>query len=381
LAETIAARSIQCARQSGDSRVAWDLFNGRCGDALFLAAVYARTRDEECRRASLQAIDALRRHIRDPQYLATLIDRIGPGLTGVGSIAYAFLRIGIFLDSPELQREARRIAHALDVRAIRAGRHYSVMWGAAGAILGLLALADAGDEASLTLATASGDHLLAARIPDPASGLLAWPSDHVHGGINEPIGGFAHGTGGIAHALFQLYKRAYDRRYYDAAIEGWSCERQWLERGGANPHARDPGTAENLRGSWCAGWAGVGFSRLGAVSFLDPGDRGEIETDLRMAIDTTSTTMRWPMDTICCGRAGRIDFLLECGRQLENAALTKAGYAMAEPMVAVWMGPIAGQPRNSVRADGGMWQGFAGLGYTLLRLADPGTFPSILVLA
>jgi hypothetical protein len=68
---------------------------------------------------------------------------IGGG-TGIGSIVYGLVRAAKLLDEPALLSDASRIARLIDTEQIATDRHHDVLQGAAGAILGLLALHLAG---------------------------------------------------------------------------------------------------------------------------------------------------------------------------------------------------------------------------------------------
>ncbi|MGH7930534.1 MAG: lanthionine synthetase LanC family protein, partial [Candidatus Binatia bacterium] len=279
-AADIAYDLVTNAKQLQDKSITWSrgtdrtgrqvtdagIFDGRCGEALFLAAVHAATGDKQFEDASLRAVHTLRSGAGSRRYVASLTNMIGPGLTGIGSIVYAFLKIGAFLSHSKLHEEARMIVSALDPRVISTDHYYSVMWGTAGAILGLLPLIDAGQEEALELAVAGADHLIASRTEDPMSGLLAWPGDGSRGVPGEPIGGFAHGTGGIAYSLLELHRRCNNLLYYEAAMDAWTCERQWLEYAAANGQTPNPRYGGTLRRSWCRGSVGMGLSRLAALS-------------------------------------------------------------------------------------------------------------------
>lgn len=77
------------------------------------------------------------------------------GATGLGSIIYALVSAGRLLRDAELLEDAGRAAHLLTPELIARDRQLDVMGGAAGAILGLLALANAtGEEAVIARAAA-----------------------------------------------------------------------------------------------------------------------------------------------------------------------------------------------------------------------------------
>jgi lantibiotic modifying enzyme len=282
-----------------------------------------------------------------------------------------------FLGRPELLRVAASAAATVTPERIALDRVHDVFWGAAGAALGLLALHDeTGDDAVLDRAVACGDHLLGARRADPQTGLRAWS-------CQEPAlcTGFAHGSSGIAHALLRLSQRTGEARFYDAAIEAFAWERTvYREDIGDWPDMRDQPAGRPLLSSWCHGAPGISLSRLTGLFVLRPADEVDVVEDLDRALTRTSETPVRPTDNLCCGNFGRVDILLEAGRVLENDSLVRQARSLAEAALRLagqrgWLlPPSPEEDEQHMRA--GMWQGLAGIGYALLRLADADRYPS-----
>lgn len=380
---------LDTARSLADGSLSWErgygvdfsavedagIFNGRIGEGLFLAALHAATGEPRFDDAARRAIEPLRAGLPDPGYRATLVRRIGLGLTGVGSVVYAFLRIGDFLRDPALREAARAAASAVTEEAVGADAQYEVFWGTAGALLGLMALADAEGAGVNGAVHRCAEHLLAHRVADPESGRLAWATFEP-----APVAGFAHGSTGIAHALLQLHRREPDPRLYDAVMEAFAFERTvYREDINEWPDAR--GQEERILSAWCHGSGGIGFSRLSALGLARGEDDAAIADDLLKALRKVNTRKLLPWDNICCGNFGRIDLLLTAGLRLGNPSLCGVARVIARLCV-----ERAGE--GSFRIPGeeegpqftpGLWQGEPGIGYTLLRLAAPERFPSLLV--
>ncbi|MBV9774368.1 MAG: type 2 lantipeptide synthetase LanM, partial [Gemmatimonadetes bacterium] len=132
-AQEIAAQVLAQAVEVEDGSLSWNrgygarfqrvddagIFNGRIGEALFLAALHASTGDPAAREAALRAVAPLRARVRAPGSTAALAEEIGFGLTGVGAVIYALVRIGRFLDEPALLEDARALAAGLTPGLVR----------------------------------------------------------------------------------------------------------------------------------------------------------------------------------------------------------------------------------------------------------------------
>jgi len=352
------------------------IFNGRCGEAIFFSALFAATRDRRFEQTSLAAL----RGILEVAQLRSgpeLRERIGIGLTGVGSMIYALVRVSEFLDRPDLRDHARVCARWIDDEAILDERDHGVLDGSAGAVLGLLALTRYDDGGALSQAVSCARNIVRNRRPDPVSGYRAWTA-----ASETPRSGFAHGSTGIAHALLQVASRASDRDLRDAALEAFAFERT-IYRDDEHDWPDHRGQARNrMRSSWCHGAVGVGLSRLCALAHLDNSEIDAAKRDLTTAVETACTKFFVGGQSLCCGSAGRLDLLLECGLRLRNDRYVSRAYELSAPLLAI----MARRERSkraatqSVPRGPGLWQGLAGVGYTFLRLSDPSVYPSILAL-
>lgn len=361
------------------------IFNGRVGDAVFLAALCAATGEAEMRDAALRAVAPLRARIAAPGGPAGLLDETGYGLTGTGSMVYALVRMAGFLDLPELLDDARALAAVFTDQAIARDTKHEVFWGTAGAALGLLAMAgaetDGAAAARWTRAAARcAEHLLGARAADPGTGLRAWA-----GSRGELESGFAHGSSGIAHALLEVFRRTGDARLYDAAVESFAFERELFREDRMDwADTRSHGDDKFIT-SWCHGAPGIGISRLAALDALRKEDEQGVVGDLFIALEKAGKRKKGAVDNLCCGLFGRVDFLLETGVRLGNPSLQQQARALAEERLRTLGERRFKLPEHDAEGDPhmrtGLWQGEAGIGYELLRLGDPARFPSLLLLA
>ena len=282
-----------------------------------------------------------------------------------------------WLDEPGLLDDARRVCGLVNAASIAADRSFDVLKGAAGAILGLLALhRTAGDEAALAAAVACGRHLLQSRATDP-DGNLGW---HAHPGRTRHLTGISHGAAGIALALLRLYRSTGDADFRAAAEQALTYERKlFMPRSGNWPDLRFrafPDGADTTC-QWCHGGSGIGLARVACLDLIDDDHiMGEIEA----ALSTTLAASPRPMDQLCCGNMGRIDFLLTAGVRLSRPELVACARNRATAIVgqATRRGQFAWDAGDD-RMNPGFFQGISGIGYQLLRLTSPETLPSILL--
>jgi type 2 lantibiotic biosynthesis protein LanM len=351
-----------------------NLYDGRTGVALFLAAVEHVSGGAEFRDLALAALLPLRKALR--QRIPAPVFRIGlGGAAGLGSWVYALVRIAGWLKDDELLRLAERAAGWFAPRRIAADENLDVFGGAAGGIVGLLALADGHRSEPLERAVQCGDHLLRRRIPTDG-GHRAWQGRLTP----RPLTGFAHGAAGIGCALLRLGDKTGESRFRDAAEEAMAFETSvYSPELGNWPDFRV--TREDVvpMVAWCNGATGIGLGRLSALPLLDT---GAVRQDIEHALAATCADAFDGEDHLCCGNAGRLDLLMEAGRRLNRTDLWQEARRRADALVR----RSDRKERHPHGAQGSdesdrlsLFQGIAGIGYQFLRLAKPGQLPSVLL--
>jgi lantibiotic modifying enzyme len=292
----------------------------------------------------------------------------------MGGIVYALTRLSQLLEAPDLLADARQAASLLTAERIAADGELDVLSGAAGALLGLLALYDAaGDPDALATARAAAEHLLASRAPS-ASGHRAWKT--LDGKL---LTGFSHGAAGIAYALTRLHAVAPDPSLLEAAAEAIAYEDSvYSPEAGNWPDYRDDGPP-GYPVQWCHGAAGIGLARLGGLPVLDS---AAIRHDVQIALGAAARLGLGAVDHLCCGNLGLADLQLTAGLRLGDAALVATAGRRAAAVLAraEQAGAFALHPLLPTGAfNPGLFQGTAGIGYELLRLAHPDLVPSVLL--
>jgi type 2 lantibiotic biosynthesis protein LanM len=348
-----------------------DLYSGIGGIALLFSALHRVSGTG--RDIAWAALSSLR------EFLAAVdrptLTRRGYGLgaaSGFGSFLYVMTRASTLLGEPALLDSVETALDLLDPEWIEADREHDVMAGAAGALLGLVAYHRAsGSERARDLARQCAEHLLARQTPTPHGG-ASWRATSGH-----YLTGMSHGAAGIAMALARLHDLtgdprlrvavqdalAFENAVFDAARGNWPDFRHW--------RPDRPAFME----TWCHGAPGIGLARAAAPPVVD-------DPVVAQAIDAAVTTVKnvgiGPRDGLCCGNAGRIDLLVTVARLRQAPALMQLAGEQMSAIVArarhrgYRFTPSAGQELF----DPSFFQGLSGVGYELLRCADPGAVPS-----
>ncbi len=332
------------------------LYDGSTGVALFLAAVAHATGERPWHDLAMSSLAPLLTALSEPG-LPRAFARSGGGLgIGWGGVLYGVIRCARLLDSTECHEAAMSLLDRFARSFTAVDRRADVMFGDAGAIFGVVALyEETGDPRALDLATALGHRLAGQREPADG-GLRSWKSG---GGFPS---GFSHGVAGCAGALARLSRHARLPEFRAAIEDALAFEDQ------APPVPMC---------AWCHGTPGVLLARLECHG-VDESLSGRAPID--RAIVELTTTATAPIDQCCCGNAGRLDILHVAAERLDQPALRDRALGMAAGMIAAARerGCYACIGEHGAVQSPGLFQGLSGVGYTLLRLAQPRGLPSFL---
>lgn len=381
-AVSIAERIGSAAIQAGDGSVAWigpdclpgagrvqfqplreSLESGACGIALFLAAAVAAGANSDFRTLALGAVQPLRLGLRDcPQAVADQLGIGGP--TGLGGVVYALTQMSQSLDDPHLLDDARRAAALLTAERLSADRRPNRSADVAGAALGLARLHRLlGDQATHDLIELCGQRLLAEQ-PSPASGRTAPPTEGE--GVRTAC------APSIALALFRIHAVTHDAVILQAARTYLDQEVNWM-----TPPLRDGAPTWT---DWTDARAiASAVALIQAVPWLD-----ETATPNGFAglLDHLARPGLGAQDGLRGGALGRAEALLAASMRLGRPDMEMRARVLAAE--AIQRGaPRGALSRHAARShavlDPGFMHGGAGVGYTLLRLAQPDRFPSALL--
>jgi len=356
-----------------------DLYNGLPGVTLFLAYLGAITGEERYSELSRAALTTIHRQVEQNRSHLTSIG----AFDGWGGVIYTLTHLGALWNESELLARAEELVGWLP-DLIEQDEEFDVIGGAAGCIGGLICLHSyAPSDRALAAAIRCGDRLLVqARSMERGIG---WTPKFPAKG---PLAGFSHGAAGMAWALLELAALADEDRFRIAALAAIDYERSifsaeagnWPDLREFEPSSKTTKNSqaeENFTTAWCHGAPGIGLARLRSLRHIDDAEiRAEIDVSLR----TTSELGFGGNHSLCHGDLGNLELLLEAGRILdESQSLAQAGRIAAMTLKSFDKdGWLCGVPLDV--ESPGLMTGLAGIGYELLRIAEPARVPSVLAL-
>ncbi len=367
----------------------FDLYSGLTGISLFLAYLGQIASDDgrageytELSRAALGTVRQLIERFGEP------VKAVG-GYAGWGGLLHAWTHFDhLWGTEPGNTGPWRDEAWGWLERIAAAApedESHDVLSGGAGAILPLLAFGRlTASPRPIQIATAIGDRLLETTLECPTG--IGWGVDISR---RIPLTGFSHGAAGFTWALAHLHAATGDGRYREAALASRDYENSLYSRKKGNwpdlrPLAEDDDVPDacpekaSFMNAWCHGAPGIALGRLEAAALL--GD-DRLERDFQAAHATTRRKGMGGSHCLCHGDLGNLEVLLAGALATGNASdlaevRRRAASLLRQRQDGRW---LCGVP-TGVETPG-LLVGMAGIGYQLLRLAEPERVPSILTLA
>lgn len=358
----------------------FDLYDGLPGIALFLAYLGQVTAAERYTNLARAALVTIRSQIEESKPDFKRIGAFG----GWGGVIYTFTHLAILWNQPELITEAEKIVEYLP-ELIEQDTQFDILSGAAGCINSLLTLYQCKPaDATLAAAIQCGDRLITSAEVMPHGVGWTWKDQMFE---EKPLTGFSHGAAGIAASLLELAAVTGEQRFTATALAAIEYERShflpeagnWLDlRNFANTVLADAAEQNTCVNAWCHGAPGIGLARLRSLPYLD---NAEVRAEINTALKTTLAEGFGKNHSLCHGDLGNLELLLQ-------ASLT-----LNDPDWEIQMKRLAGMILDSIDRYGwlcgvpsgietpGLMTGLAGIGYGLLRLAEPELVPSVLALA
>ena len=355
-----------------------DLYDGLAGIGLFLAYLGSVTQDERYTTVAHKVVKTLQYQISNDNIGANL--PIG-GFNETGGLIYCFTHVGALWNDSMLLETATSLVEASRQR-IPSDTTFDVIGGAAGYILALLSLHHiAPSQVILATAVEAGEHLLKhARTMSLGIGWLSTADD------KTPLTGFSHGSAGIALSLLKLAHLTGQSHFKEAALQGIAYERQmfseedqnWYDLRSFGDHASAEVHTSGCMSAWCHGAPGIGLGRLASLHYMP--DDNYIHQEIESAINTTLNSGFRVNHSLCHGSLGNLELLLSAAQTLpESHYVESINQITPEILTNIEQnGWRTGLPLEL--ESPGLMVGLAGIGYQLLRLAEPEKVPSVLVL-
>lgn len=359
------------------------LSDGLVGIALFFAALARVTGDPLWTETTLATLKLPRQALQEIQaHPSHGLERLGlSGASGIPSITYGLACCGEWLAEPMLLEEALaplQVIQLVGEQGAGIPGTIDVMQGSAGTLLALLGLWERVQPQAqgrvLQLAQACGSHIQASYAASQ------------RGAVTQSLTGFAQGAAGIAYSLVRLFRVTQQPVWLELAEAFCQEERQyfdpehgnWLDLRSAHP-STGASDAPRFGLSWAQGAAGIGLARLASLPEYDtPLCRQEIE----IALATTRAAGLWGIDSLYWGNLGRLELWISAAQQLGQPSLLVEAQAAALHRVQQTTKSgsytlFAGRAQQIDNPP--LFHGWAGIGYQLLRLADPNGIPAVLL--
>ncbi|HEX4948694.1 MAG TPA: type 2 lanthipeptide synthetase LanM family protein [Blastocatellia bacterium] len=307
----------------------FDLDAGLPGVALFLAQLGARTGQKGYSALAQAVLTTMQQQIAERFDEVTMIG----AFDGWGGVIYALTQLGVLWQRPDLLTEAETIAARLSA-LIAEDDDLDVYGGAAGCIGALRGLANfvASDHIT-TAAIQCGDHLLAQCVAEKPTG-------------------FMHGTAGIAWSLLLLHR--------------WTGLERF--RAAAQAILRDERSCPVATIDDC----------LAQINLLPHTDNSAQCAAIATTLAAMTQQASMQNHSLWDGAAGSLELLLQASRtepEWEWHIRQQTAALLASIAESGWR---CGTPL-SVETPG-LLAGLAGIGYELLRVAEPDSVPSVLTL-
>ena len=338
------------------------LYDGTVGISLALAEAAKVSKCDDWMRIAIKAVNPILK-----QCNLKSVRRGGGMANGLGGVIYSLTRIASISGKEELLDAALHIA-------IKNGKHIAdtdtlneVLYGSAGLLLSLIALYN---KKILPELLNVMDHI-ATKIISQAT--ISEHQAYWKTSSGKTMPHVSHGSSGIAMALSRWARLRGDKNAAEISLKAICHDDAfWIEQeqGWADGRFQDIELNEKTNWSWCNGRAGALLSRLAVSEALNVPFLSDNVSKALTAKKTDVLTEITP--GLCCGTPGVLDALLkieavynhpniaQCTEQAINLLATKSSlnhHSMLTPS---------------------LFNGTAGLAFSLLRASYPMTVDSIL---
>ncbi|MBV8732925.1 MAG: hypothetical protein JO336_24210 [Acidobacteriia bacterium] len=361
-----------------------DLYSGTSGTGLFLLRLDRFAPDKRIRATAAGALEQA----------VSRADTIPPSLrhgfyTGSLGIAYALLEGAEVLDRPDWRVKAWALIDEMCSTDPDPGG-LDVLAGIAGAVPFLLRLYKCEHrENLLDSAVRLGESLLL-RANKSDKG-WSWTTMPPMVAAAPDLTGFSHGTGGIGWTMLELHHATGRDDFRQAGVEAIRYEQFWFQADIENwpdfrgePTPSHNGTMRHICATaWCHGAPGIGLARLRAFLLLaDPDYRSQAEAAIRTTVRSINASPAQDNYSLCHGLGGNAELLIFADAVLPSngyyeiaATVGRRGIELYDRASMPWPSGITGGGFNP-----SLMLGTAGVGHFFLRLHDPASVDSVLIL-
>lgn len=345
------------------------LYDGLLGVCLFYLTLFTYSHEQQHEKIALGIFRQLCEN-RDVAHIGVKKNEIAISpLSGIMGLLYIMETFPKLYNTSIYQSIVKEVKELIPITT-----QFDYMSGLAGVILFTTQCKLMKETDKLIILKASGERLL--QLAKNINGKMYWTytdGNKIVGEKELNLGGFAHGSSSMATAMFLLYKQfgeiryleafkhslLHDRSFYSDKIQGWIDGRNT--------------SYEEDSGSWCHGATGIALSRLILASegFSDK----IMMKELNVAIKQVEKRIGYNL-SVCHGSMGNLEILHLLSMRNDTKALKWVNSIATE--ISKGQDVICGDDNRNSQV--GLFMGFAGIGYQLLKFYDWNKVPSILCL-
>ncbi|MBM7580805.1 type 2 lanthipeptide synthetase LanM family protein [Jeotgalibacillus terrae] len=345
------------------------LYNGVGGIALFLTYLSKITKKDVYNDLANKAVESI---LNTPAYSSDFFS----AFFGKASDIYVLSNFMSLNGENDRIREVIKSRINLIHENISKNDHYDLLGGSAGIIQVLLnAHEQINSTEALLAAKKYGEHLLENKTN--LSNGVGWLDNT----SKTCLGGLSHGNSGIAWSLLRLHKMTGEEKFLETALQALNYDRSLYNKNAENWEDLRLDSIKNqpYSTSWCHGATGIGLSRLEYLDYLKKDQL--LTNEIDQAITTTEKYGMGRSHSLCHGDLGNSELFLNAGLKLQNQNYVELAQS-------VGVSVIEEKNKNGYYFTGisnnielpGLFLGLSGIGYQLLRLAEPEIVPSVLTL-
>ncbi|WP_338754925.1 type 2 lanthipeptide synthetase LanM family protein [Bacillus sp. FJAT-52991] len=340
------------------------LYDGLSGVALFLLYLHEETKEErylETAHAAMQS--AIHPFVHSKGLVSAFFGEL--------SVLYALLHFQKLSPKSEYTAFIEKAKITLRQR-VEEDLEFDLLSGSAGIVHLLLNLYEStGDSEYLEIMHLYSQHLI--KHGDDTSRGVAWKNRHTQ----TYLGGFSHGTTGIAAALWRAGEAASQKEYLHFANQAISYDRSLF-----NPNQKAwldlRKKKEQYLHQWTHGSTGIGISRLLMKKYRDD---HLFDWEIETAINNVENFGFKNNHNLCHGNMGDTELYLLASKQYNDDQLLWKARSIGKQVI----GSIKNIKRYQVDSPSnidslGLFVGISGIGFQLLRLRNPNHIPSVLTL-
>lgn len=349
------------------------LYDGYLGIQVFLAHLQKRF-PELCERQEI--IDKIQTQIN--LAIKNYSEHNGCGFSGLGGVLYALSLFGnLWPKEKWIKENAQKILYLMQPLPASEDK-LDIVGGSAGAILSLISyFKQSGTQQALNIASDFAENLVS-HFQD--KGQIGWQTNE-----GNVLCSFAHGNAGIGYALMQLAQLTPNKQFIHCALAAMEFESNeykqdignWLDK---RFDTEDEQKKQSMT-AWCHGAVGIGMSRLSLKTNVKTQLPNFIDNDIDRALVHLSKQPIINDEGLCHGNFGNFELLIMAKQQglLNVKEEQRALWMIAERSKIITENGII-KKNTGTFTSLSLMNGWAGVGYQLLRFSQPEKTPSILLL-